>query len=153
VTPTVNFILNLISRRLEHKSIACGIDLGDNLPPVLADQEFLHRIFIYLFGHCADIVRHSGLIHVTGQEAGGQIQICVTMEPVCGNLEHDRLIMPFEDDEMNLSMCLRLVERIGGHLRMAQQGRKAQLTLFLPAYDNAIETKRTNRAKTLPTGD
>jgi len=153
VTPTVNFIMSLISRRLDHKSIACDIDLGDNLPPVLADQEFLHRIFIYALGHGADIVAHSGCIRVTGQEAGGLVQVCMTMEPVCGQIGHDRLMMPFEDDEMNLAMCLRLVERIGGHLRMAQQGRKAQLTLSLPAYDNAIETKRTNRPKTLPTRD
>jgi PAS domain S-box-containing protein len=151
VPPTVNFIMSLISRRLDHKSITCDIDLGDGLSPVLADQEFLHRIFIYLLGHGADIVERAGFIRVTGQEAGGQVQVCLAMEPVGGKLGHDRMIMPFEDDEMNLAMCLRLVERIGGHLRMAQQGRLAQLTLSIPAYDGARETG-TNEAGDNPLG-
>lgn len=40
--------------------------------------------------------------------------------------------MPFEDDEMNLAMCLRLVERIGGHLHMEQENSVARLTMSLP---------------------
>ena len=142
LTPTVNFIVSLISRRLEHKSITCDIDLDDTLPAVLADQEFLHRIFIYVLGHGADLVERSGFIRVTGQETGGQVQVCVTMEPVCGRLGHDRVIMPF-DDEMNLAMCLRLVERIGGHLSVKQKGGTARLTVSMPAYDSARETRRS----------
>ena len=143
LTPTVNFIVSLISRLLEHKSITCRVDLDDSLPAVLADQEFLHRIFIYVLGHGADLVARSGFIRVTGQESEGQVRVCLTMEPVRGGLDHDRLIMPFEDDEMNLAMCLRLVERIGGHLSMEQKGGTARLTLSVPAYDSARETGRS----------
>jgi two-component system, NtrC family, sensor histidine kinase HydH len=63
--PTVNFVMSLLSSRLEHKSITCDIDLDDSLAPVLADQEFLHRIFIYLIGHGADIVEDCGSIRIT----------------------------------------------------------------------------------------
>lgn len=137
VPPTVNFIMSLVSRRLEHKSITCEIDLDDDLAPVLGDQEFLHRIFIYLIGHGAEITGPSGVMRITGGESGGLVQVCVAMEPVRGKLGHDRLIMPFEDDEMNLAMCLRLVERIGGHLRMEQQGRTARLTISMPRHDTS----------------
>ena len=135
VPPIVNFVMSLVSRRLEHKSITCDIDLNDDLAPVLADQEFLHRIFIYMIGHGAEIVEHSGFMRITGNESDGLVQICVAMEPVRGKLGHDRLIMPFEDGEMNLAMCLRLVERIGGHLRMEQHGQKARLTVSIPRHE------------------
>ncbi len=134
VPPTVNFVMSLVSRRLEHKSITCDVDLNDDLAPVLADQEFLHHIFIYLVGHGAEIVEHSGFMRITGSESDGLVQVCVAMEPVRGKLGHDRLIMPFEDEEMNLAMCLRLVERIGGHLRMEQHGQKARLTVSMPRH-------------------
>lgn len=138
VPPTVNFVLSLVSRRLEHKSITCDIDLDDGLAPVLADQEFLHRIFIYMIGHGAEIVEHSGFMRITGNESDGLVQICVAMEPVRGKLGHDRLIMPFEDGEMNLAMCLRLVERIGAHLRMEQHGQKARLTVSIPRHEALV---------------
>jgi hypothetical protein len=43
------------------------------------------------------------------------------MEPVRKLSGQNRLIMPFEDDERNLAMCYRLVERIGGHLHHGAQ--------------------------------
>lgn len=138
VPPTVNFIMNLVSRRLEHKSITCEIDLDDDLAPVLGDQEFLHRIFIYLIGHGAEITEPSGVMRITGNESEGLVQVCVAMEPVRGKFGNDRLIMPFDDDEMNLAMCLRLVERIGGHLRMEQQASAARLTISMPRHDAPV---------------
>jgi PAS domain S-box-containing protein len=131
--PTVNFIMRLVSSRLEHKSISCDIELEDDLPPVLADQEFLHRIFIYLIGHGADIVEQSGSIRITASEATGLVMVSLSMEPVHTTVTgHERLIMPFEDDEMNLAMCLRLVERIGGHLHMERKDSWARLTISMP---------------------
>lgn len=131
--PTVNFIMRLVSSRLEHKSIRCDIELKDDLPAVLADQEFLHRIFIYLIGHGADIVDQSGRMRITASQASDLIVVSLVMEPVCSPTSgHERLIMPFEDDEMNLAMCLRLVERIGGHLHMEQADSVARLRMSLP---------------------
>ena len=115
--PTVNFIMRLVASRLEHKSIHCEIELENDLPAVLADQEFLHRIFIYLIGHGADIVDQSGRMRITASQASDLVVVSLVMEPVCSPTSgHERLIMPFEDDEMNLAMCLLLIERIGGHL-------------------------------------
>ncbi len=131
--PTVNFIMQLLASRLERKSITCRLDVSASLAPVLADQEFLNRIFIYLIGHGADIVEESGLIRVTASESESLVHVTVSMAPVCApSISHERLIMPFEDGEMNLAMCLRLVERIGGHLGMEQSGSQTRMTVSMP---------------------
>ena len=133
VPPTVNFIIRLVSSWLEHKSINCDIELEDDLPPVLADQEFLHRIFIYLIGHGANIVEQSGSIRITASEANELVMVSVFIQPVrTPATGQGHLIMPFEDDQMNLAMCLRLVERIGGHLHMEQKDSLARLTISMP---------------------
>lgn len=147
--PTVNFIMRLVSSRLEHKSIRSDIDLEDDLPAILADQEFLHRIFIYLIGHGADIVEQSGSIRITASQANELVVVSLVMEPVLTPAAgHERLIMPFEDDEMNLAMCLRLVERIGGHLHMEQADSVARLRMSLPmatAQENDSPEPRDER--------
>ena len=135
VPATLDFVMRLLSIRLEHKSIACRNEIEDDLPAVLADQEFLHRIFIYLIGHGADVVAESGAIRITASTAGGLVHVTLTMSPV-GNAAVDeyRLFMPFEDEEVNLAMCSRLVERIGGHLLMDRIDACSSLTVSLPAH-------------------
>lgn len=134
VPATLDFVMRLLSIRLEHKSIACRNEI-DDLPPVLADQEFLHRIFIYLIGHGADVVAESGSIRITASTAGGLVHVTLTMSPV-GDAAVDeyRLFMPFEDEEVNLAMCSRLVERIGGHLLLSREQGQSTLTVSLPAH-------------------
>lgn len=132
---TLDFVMRLLSIRLEHKSIACTNEIGDDLPPVLADQEFLHRIFIYLIGHGADVVCESGVIRITATRSDGLVHVTLAMCPV-GDAAADeyRLFMPFEDEEVNLAMCSRLVERIGGHLLMDRFDTTSSLTVSLPAH-------------------
>lgn len=131
--PTLDFILRLLAGRLERKSVTCRMDIDDNLAPVLADQEFLHRIFIYLIGHGADIVEEDGLIRIAASESAALVHVVLAMAPVGrSSADQDRLIMPFEDSEMNLAMCLRLVERMGGHLHMEQSATQARLTVSMP---------------------
>ncbi len=147
VPPTVNFIMRLVSTRLEHKSISCDIELEDDLPPVLADQEFLHRIFIYLIGHGADILEHSGSIRITASQANELVMVSLSMEPVRSpTAGYERVIMPFEDEEMSLAMCLRLVERIGGHLHMEQNDSLACLTVSMPKCAASPENKNPESA-------
>ncbi|KAF5051384.1 Regulator of RpoS [anaerobic digester metagenome] len=135
VPATLDFVMRLLSIRLEHKSIACRNEIDDDLPAVLADQEFLHRIFIYLIGHGADVVADSGSIRITASTAGGLVHVTLTMSPV-GDAAVDeyRLFMPFEDEEVNLAMCSRLVERVGGHLLLTRAEGQSILTVSLPAH-------------------
>lgn len=136
VPSTVAFVMRLVSSRLERKSVTCTIDMDDAITPVRADQEFLHRIFIYLIGHGADIVTPSGSMRITASQGNGLVHIDMSMEPVRANYRagSNRLIMPFEDEEMNLAMCFRLVERIGGHLHIERAGDAALMTLSIPAH-------------------
>lgn len=130
---TLDFVLRLLSIRLERKSIRCTVEMDDDLPPVLADQEFLHRIFIYLVGHGADVVAESGSIRISAALSDGMARVTLSMDPV-GDAAVDeyRLFMPFEDEEVNLAMCSRLVERIGGHLLLDRPHGRSVLTVTIP---------------------
>jgi PAS domain S-box-containing protein len=134
VPSTLAFVMRLVSSRLERKSVTCTIDMDGDVTPVWADQEFLHRIFIYLIGHGADIVAPSGSMRITASQGKGLVHIGVSMEPVRAShlAGSNRLIMPFEDEEMNLAMCFRLVERIGGHLHIERTDDTALMTLSIP---------------------
>ena len=83
----------------------------------------------------ADVVADSGSIRITASTAGGLVHVTLTMSPV-GDAAVDeyRLFMPFEDEEVNLAMCSRLVERIGGHLLMDRIDASASLTVSLPVH-------------------
>jgi PAS domain S-box-containing protein len=132
---TLDFVLRLLSIRLEHKSVTCHCEIDDELPPVLADEEFLHRIFIQLIGHGADIVAESGTIRIDAVRSGGMVHVSINFGP--GPMEPRdsyRLFMPFDDEEMNLAMCSRLAERMGGHLIPERSGTDSVLTLSLPVY-------------------
>lgn len=137
---TVAFVMRLLANRLERKSITSGIDMDENLAPVLADQELLHRIFIYLIGHGTDIVEPSGTIRISAGHSNGLIHVTLAMSPVNIPLaEQNRLIMPFEDEERNLATCYRLVERIGGHLHMERIESDALVTVSIPKYPYPLE--------------
>ncbi len=45
-----------------------------------------------------------------------------------------RLFMPFEDEEVNLAMCSRMVERIGGHMFFDRTENESILTVSIPEY-------------------
>lgn len=135
------FVMNLLGGRLERKGVTPVIDVNDDLPPVLADQEFLHRIFIYLVGHGVDILEQSGGMRIGASPANGLVSVTLRMEPVKPPTQsRDSLIMPFEDDERNLAMCYRLMERIGGHLHLGREGSAALITASFPRHPHPDET-------------
>jgi PAS domain S-box-containing protein len=137
---TLAFVMNLLGGRLDRKGVTPVIDVGDGLPPVLADQEFLHRIFIYLVGHGADILEQSGDMRIRASAANGLVRVTLRMEPVKpATQSRDSLIMPFEDDERNLAMCYRLMERIGGHLHLGREGSAALITASFPRHPRPDE--------------
>jgi hypothetical protein len=125
-----------VSSRLERTSVICTIDLDDTMAPVRADQEYLHRIFIYLISHGADIVDPSGSMRITASQGNALVHINMSLEPVGANYRagSNLLIMPFEDEEMNLAMCFRLVEQIGGHLHIERAGDAALMILSIPVH-------------------
>jgi len=136
---TLAFILRLLSSRLEGKAITCAVDLDDKLDPVLADQEFLHRIFIYLIGHSADIVEQSGTIRIAASNSDSLVQVTLAADPVhIVRRAQNRRIMPFGDEDANLAICYRLVERIGGHLHMEHMDSTALFTVSIPKYPYAL---------------
>ena len=147
VPATLDFVMHLLSIRLEQKGITCRLDMDNDLPPVLADQEFLHHIFIYLIGHGADAVARSGLIRIKAAVSGGMVRVTLTMSPVQSvPVDSYRLFMPFEDEEVNLAMCSRMVERIGGHLLLDRTPSESVLIVSFPVHrhDDAGSPAQTN---------
>lgn len=132
---TLDFVLRLLSIRLEHRSVTCLCEIDDGLPPVLADEEFLHRIFIQLIGHGADTVAESGTIRISAKLSGETVYVSLSLGPGREDPRDTyRLFMPFDDEEMNLAMCSRLAERMGGHLIPEHSRTGSVLTLALRVY-------------------
>lgn len=137
---TLAFVMNLLGGRLERKGVTVVIDVDDGLPPVLGDPDFLHRIFIYLVSHGADIVEHSGVMRISAARTNGPVSVTLRMEPVrLLSRSRDSLIMPFEDDERNLAMCYRLMERSGGHLHLEREGSAALMIASFPRHPRPDE--------------
>jgi PAS domain S-box-containing protein len=137
---TLAFVMNLLGGRLERKGVTPVVDMDDGLPPVLADLEFLHRIFIYLVGHGAEILEQSGGMRIGASGGKELVSVTLRMEPVRpAARSRDSLIMPFEDDERNLAMCYRLMERIGGHLHFGREGAAELITASFPRHPRPDE--------------
>jgi len=135
LSPTLDFVTRMLSTRLERKSLTCTVNIDEKVGPVMADQDFLHRIFIYLIGHGADVVEEKGDIGITVVETDAATDINLTIAPVHVPVtDPNRLIMPFEDEEVNLAMCYRLVERIGGHLHLDRVQDRELLTVSFPKH-------------------
>lgn len=82
-------------------------------------------------------------MRITASQANELVVTSLVIDPVrTSATSHERLIMPFEDDEMNLAMCLLLIERIGGHLQVEQKDSMALLTMSVPAA-NPLEDKNS----------
>jgi PAS domain S-box-containing protein len=144
VPATLDFVVRLLAIRLEQKSITCRIEVDDDLPSVLADRELLHHIFIYLLGHGADAVAGSGTIGITASQSGGLVHVILNVNPVRSvPADTHRLFMPFEDDEVNLAMCSRMVERIGGHLFLDRTENESILTVSIPKYRHGQHVPNT----------
>lgn len=139
LTSSLAFIVRLLSSRLERKDIAVNLDTPEAIPPVHADQEFIHRIFIYLLGHGIDLVEREGKVTVTTSQSENLVHATVHVQPVTTmKTTPDRLLMPFEDDDRNLATCYRLVERLGGHLSLEHQDSGVWFTVSFPQYPQVL---------------
>ena len=133
----LDFVLRLLSIRLERNSVDCRYDFADDLPAVLADEEFLHRIFIHLIGHGIDSLPEPGTILITADHTDEFVRVSINLGPGrTDHLDSYRLFMPFDDEEMNLAMCSRLVERMGGHLILDRSGDDSLLILSIPIFSD-----------------
>jgi PAS domain S-box-containing protein len=131
----LDFVLRLLSIRLEHTSVTCRCEFDPGLPPVLADEDFLHRVFIHLIGHGIDTVGRGQTIRITADRSNGFVRVSLNLGAGPGDpLDNYRLFTPFDEEEMNLAMCSRLVERMGGHLILDRSGPDALLILSIPVY-------------------
>ncbi len=134
----LDFVLRLLSIRLKQNSVDCRYDFAADLPAVLADEEFLHRIFIHLIGHGIDLVSESATILITADHTDKFVRISINLGPVrTDHMDSYRMFMPFDEEEMNLAMCSRLVERMGGHLILDRFGAEALLILSIPVYSES----------------
>lgn len=135
VPEAMAFVLRLLSNRLERKDIICSVQIANDVPDVLADQEFLHRIFIYLIRYGTDIAEQSATIRIATRSSGKQVQVTLEVAPVHGHLPANLSSMPADDEERTLATCHQLSESIGGRLQMEREESSARFIVFIPAYD------------------
>lgn len=134
------FAIRLLRNRLERKAIQ--FEINGDCAPVCADQEFLHRVFIYILGYAATILQPHGTLDIQSAQSQDLAYVIVTCTPVVGTpADENKLFMPIEDSAQNLSICYRLVERMHGRLHLERLESTARITLSLPIFheENASE--------------
>ncbi len=140
IPATLAFILRLLSSRLERLGITCAVRIPENMPHIHADQEFLHRIFMYLISQSAEIMDQTGRIDISAAQSNDLVHVTLSLSSVRVPLpSQDRLLMPFEGGENpNLATCYRLIERLHGHLHVEQSNGHALITLTFLKYQHKL---------------
>ncbi len=133
IASSLAFLMRLFANRFERKNITILARIDENLPAVSTGQEFINRIFIYLLGHAADILQHGGNLRIDTAQSKNLIFVTLTLDPVMLALPPQaHLLMPFEDGEHNLATCFRMLQRIGGHLRIGKEASAIRIFVTIP---------------------
>ncbi len=140
IPATLAFILRLLSSRLERQGIACALRIPEDMPQIHADQEFLHRIFMYLISQAAEILTSGGTLDISAAQSNDLVHVTLHLSPVRVPLpSQDRLLMPFEGGgNPNLATCYRLIERLHGHLHVEQSDGHALITITFLKYQHKL---------------
>lgn len=134
------FDLRILAPRLTRKDITCTLNISPDLVPLQADQDFLHRIFLYLISHCLDRLDNGGTLTMSAEQSQTLTHITITMHPVPpAHRDYNRLLVPFDGD--NLAICYRLMERMGGVLCMERLESTTVIKAALPTSPATTKEK------------
>lgn len=141
ISAAVSFVLRLISDRLDRFGLSCQAFLPQELPPVLADQDSLHRIFFYLMLQAVDLVHAQGQLTIIADQSNDVVHVTLAMEPIDITLpDSNQLLMPFSEDGqgLNLASCYQLLEAMHGRLTVEQYEDMAVVRMSIPKYRHRL---------------
>jgi two-component system NtrC family sensor kinase len=67
INEVVRELVQLIGPMVESRNIALSITLEEDLPPVLADRESLHQVFLNLVNNSCDAMPHGGQLEIAAR--------------------------------------------------------------------------------------
>ncbi len=136
--------------------IELGIEIPDDLPPVLADRAQLQQVVLNLVNNAFDAVeqRHGGAggeVRIGAARAGNRVEIAVQDNGGgIGENDIDKIFTPFfttkpvgKGTGLGLSICFGIVDSMGGSIRVASSAQVGTtFTVSLPAAGSHTNDRR-----------
>jgi signal transduction histidine kinase len=135
--------LNLVANQLKLSKVKAGVELGENLPPVNGDRQYLSQIFVNLILNAVDAMPEGGSLRISSDTEleGGFLAIHVA-DDGSGIPEHilQSIFDPFfttkstgKGTGLGLSVSLGIARSHGGDIRVAsREGEGTTFTVLLP---------------------
>ena len=134
----------LIDNELMIKHIYFGVDIPENLPPLLGDEDKLQQAFLNLFLNSIQAMDEGGIIYVDAREQPKgylRIDISDTGEGIPEE-KLDKIFDPFfttkdvgKGTGLGLSIVYGIIRKHGGHIEVKSRlGEGTTFSIFLPIY-------------------
>jgi two-component system, OmpR family, sensor histidine kinase SenX3 len=158
VLPLVHEVVRASEPLLQGAALDVELDLPEDLPPVLGDEQALRRVVQNLVGNAIKYGASGRWIGVKARAAGREVQVAVTDRGLgIAPAEQENIFKPFyrtpdviaaqiQGAGLGLSLVQRIVEAHGGRITVkSTPGEGSAFTIHLPA---ATEEPATRTATT-----
>ncbi len=148
---TINDALALMKERASTRGVILHNELDNGLGVITADERMVKQIMINLLTNAIKFTMEGGSVTVRGHSSDEEIEISVTDTGIGIRLEDQEMIFEefsqsgddYTDKQegtgLGLALSRRLVELLGGHLRVVSElGQGSTFTFTLPIRDNTL---------------
>jgi two-component system NtrC family sensor kinase len=140
VNPTLERTWRLLSTLSEFKEVEVLLDLSNELPEVLLDENLLQQIATNIMVNAAQAMSGNGKLTVTSRFVGGEVLVGFQDNGPGVSPEHEKhLFEPFFTTKdvgagtgLGLSVSLNLIEKCGGTITFRNTTPGALFTLHIP---------------------
>ena len=143
-------VVDLMRHELPSRNIRLTVNYPENLPPVLADEDEMHQIFLNLMLNARDAMPEGGEISIVMEPAGSHVQVKVsdTGTGIPGEVV-GKIFDPFFTTKgpdrgtgLGLYVTYSLVSKYRGQIKVdSTPGRGTTMTLLFPACQAAGEER------------
>ncbi|THB81618.1 MAG: response regulator [Desulfobacteraceae bacterium] len=149
---TARAVMEIIEKTLQGKTITLEVNIPEDLPPVLGDEDRIQQVLYNLLGNAVKFTEN-GTIDLSAAVSGNMVEISVS-DTGCGIERErvDRIFEPFEQGGpiaagtvhgtgLGLAISKNLIELHGGRIRVkSSPGLGATFTFSLPLAGTDIAT-------------
>lgn len=121
------------------------LSLPGSLPPVIADPDLLKQVFLNVVRNALEAMERGGMLTISAEYDPEERQIHFAFADTGPGIPPyllDRIFDPFfttkpEGTGLGLSVCQRLLQDIGGNIRLTSKGRGTTAHIYLPTVGGA----------------